>query len=128
MKLNISKSKNATIYYVSESYRKPNGISTSRNVLRLGTETELREKLGPDADIKEWCKAEIKKLNDAAKAKKPIPIQLTITPDTPYKKKMFSVLLMSDIFSYKNFFMAWALMKLLMILNQDTHSGSILKG
>lgn len=88
MKLNISKSKNATIYYVSESYRKPNGISTSRNVLRLGTETELREKLGPDADIKEWCKAEIKKLNDAAKAKKPIPIQLTITPDTPYEKNV----------------------------------------
>lgn len=86
MKLNISKSKNSVIYYVTESFRKPNGMTSSRTVLRLGTEAELRKRLGDEIDIKQWCQEEVKKLNEAAKAKKPVPVQITVAPDVPYEK------------------------------------------
>ena len=78
------RSKNSIRYYVVESFRKPNGTTSSRNVFKLGTEAELREKLGEGVDIKAWCQQEVKKLNAAAKAKKPLPIQLSIIPNVPY--------------------------------------------
>ena len=86
MKLSISKSKNTVIYYVAESYRKPNGTSSTRTVKKIGSETELREKLGDGVDIKAWCQEYVRKLTADVKAHKPVPVELSIIPDVPYEK------------------------------------------
>ena len=64
MKLCVSKSKNSISYYVAESFRGLNGISTTRIIEKLGTEDALKQKLGPDTDIKAWAKQYIKQLTD----------------------------------------------------------------
>ena len=61
MKLTISKSKNSTSFYVQKSIRK-NGVSTSITIEKLGTETELREKLN-GADPYKWAKEYVAELN-----------------------------------------------------------------
>ena len=86
MKLSISKSKNTVIYYVAESYRKPNGTSSTRTVKKIGSEAELREKLGDGVDIKVWCQEYVRKLTADAKAHKPVPVELSLIPDVPYEK------------------------------------------
>ena len=43
MKLTISKSKNNTFFYMSESFRNEKGISTTRTVEALGSEKEIKE-------------------------------------------------------------------------------------
>ena len=88
MKLSISKSKNTVIYYVAESYRKPNGTSSTRTVKKIGSEAELREKLGEDVDIKAWCQDYVRKLTADVKAHKPVPVELSIIPDVPYEKNV----------------------------------------
>ena len=80
MKLSISKSKNTVIYYVAESYRKPNGTSSTRTVKKIGSETELKEKLGDGVDIKAWCQEYVRKLTADAKAHKPVPVELSLIP------------------------------------------------
>ena len=45
MKLTISKSKNATLYYVQKSYRTESGKSSTRTVERLGTIEEVEARL-----------------------------------------------------------------------------------
>lgn len=54
MKVTISRSKNATIYYISKSIRL-NGKSTTRTVEKLGTEEEVRARAG-GMDPYEWAK------------------------------------------------------------------------
>ncbi len=54
MKITISRSKNATIYYISKSIRL-NGKSTTRTVEKLGTEEEVRKRAG-GMDPYEWAK------------------------------------------------------------------------
>ena len=88
MKLSISKSKNTVIYYVAESYRKPNGTSSTRTVKKIGSEAELREKLGDGVDIKAWCQEYVRKLTADAKANKPVPVELSLIPDVPYEKNV----------------------------------------
>ena len=88
MKLSISKSKNTVIYYVAESYRKPNGTSSTRTVKKIGSEAELREKLGDGVDIKVWCQEYVRKLTADAKAHKPVPVELSLIPDVPYEKNV----------------------------------------
>ena len=88
MKLSISKSKNTVIYYVAESYRKPNGTSSTRTVKKIGSEAELREKLGDGVDIKAWCQEYVRKLTEDAKAHKPVPVELSLIPDVPYEKNV----------------------------------------
>ena len=88
MKLSISKSKNTVIYYVAESYRKPNGTSSTRTVKKIGSEAELREKLGDGVDIKAWCQEYVRKLTADAKAHKPVPVELSLIPDVPYEKNV----------------------------------------
>lgn len=56
MKLTISKSKNNTFFYMSESFRNKKGISTTRTVEALGSEKEIKEKYGVD-DARAWAKA-----------------------------------------------------------------------
>lgn len=61
MRLKISKSKNAASLYVIKSFRE-NGVNTSKVVETLGTEKELREKLG-GKDPYIWAKNYIEELN-----------------------------------------------------------------
>lgn len=48
MKLTISKSKNATLYYVQKSYRTDSGKSSTRTVERLGTIEEVKARFGEE--------------------------------------------------------------------------------
>ncbi len=59
MKLRILRTGRATTYYVAESYRKENGAVSTRTIERLGTEEELKKKLGADADVEKWCREHV---------------------------------------------------------------------
>lgn len=48
MKLTISKSKNATLYYIQKSYRTDSGKSSTRTVERLGTIEEVKARFGEE--------------------------------------------------------------------------------
>lgn len=70
MRLNISKSKNATSLYVIKSVYNPKTQSNSSKIVeKLGTEKELREKLN-GADPYEWAKEYIEELNKKEKEEK----------------------------------------------------------
>ena len=64
MKLMTSKSKNKTFYYVTESFRKGDKVS-SRIVLKIGEHNELLSQ-GID-DPKAYALNEVKKLNEEIK-------------------------------------------------------------
>ena len=61
MKLTISKSKKATLYYVQKSYRIVSGKSPTRTLERLGTIAEVEARFG-----KENTMAAVKKLHQRA--------------------------------------------------------------
>lgn len=88
MKLCISKSKNSTTYYIGESYRNDKGLSTTRNICRLGSEQELIKlwNLGPNDDVKAKAREYVAKLNAKKKAEQPVKITHTFTVDTSYAK------------------------------------------
>ena len=54
MKVTVSKSKNATIYYISKSVR-INGKSTTKTLERLGSPEEIKKRRG-DMNPYEWAK------------------------------------------------------------------------
>lgn len=59
MKLTISKSKNATLYYVQKSYRTDSGKSSTRTIERLGTIEEVKARFGEENTmdaVKEYIK------------------------------------------------------------------------
>ena len=59
MKLTVSKSKNATLYYVQKSYRTDSGKSSTRTVERLGTIEEVKARFGEENTmdaVKEYIK------------------------------------------------------------------------
>lgn len=66
MKLTISKSKNATLYYVQKSYRTESGKSSTRTVERLGTIEEVEARFGKENTM-EAVKAYIHELTKADK-------------------------------------------------------------
>lgn len=66
MKLTISKSKNATLYYVQKSYRTDSGKSSTRTVERLGTIEEVKARFGEENTM-DAVKAYIKELTLADK-------------------------------------------------------------
>ena len=68
MRLQISKSKNASSLYVTKSIY-VNGVSTSKVVEKLGTYDELKEKLN-DEDPIEWAKAYVAELTRKEKEEK----------------------------------------------------------
>jgi transposase len=78
MRLKITKSKNAASLYVIKSVYNPKTQSNSSKIIeKLGTETELREKLN-GADPYEWAKEYIEKLNQKEKEEsRPIIIKRT---------------------------------------------------
>lgn len=66
MRLQISKSKNATSYYVIKSYRE-NGHNTSKVIEKLGTREQIMARTGCD-DPEAWARAYIEELNKKEKA------------------------------------------------------------
>ena len=68
MRLQISKSKNASSLYVTKSIY-VNGVSTSKVVEKLGTYDELKEKLNGEDPI-EWAKAYVAELTRKEKEEK----------------------------------------------------------
>ena len=68
MRLQISKSKNASSLYVTKSIY-VNGVSTSKVVEKLGTYDELKEKLNGEDPI-EWAKAYVSELTKKEKEEK----------------------------------------------------------
>lgn len=59
MKLTISKSKNATLYYIQKSYRTDSGKSSTRTVERLGSIEEIKMRFGEDdplGKVREYMK------------------------------------------------------------------------
>ncbi len=69
MQLSWSKSKNSTSYYITKSFRDPKTKKvTSKVVRKLGTEAELRERLGEGADIVAWGRALAREMTEAERA------------------------------------------------------------
>ena len=66
IKLTISKSKNATLYYIQKSYRTDSGKSSTRTVERLGTIEEVKARFGEENTM-DAVKAYIKELTLADK-------------------------------------------------------------
>lgn len=66
MKLTVSRSKNATLYYVQKSYRTDTGKSSTRTVERLGTLEEVKARFG-EANTVEAMKEYVKALTKADK-------------------------------------------------------------
>ena len=66
MKLTISKSRNATLYYIQKSYRTDSGKSSTRTVERLGTIEEIKSRFGEENTL-ESVKKYIKELTVADK-------------------------------------------------------------
>ena len=60
MKLYIHKSKSNTIFYMSKTYRKENGKSSSKIIERIGTLEEVKEKAGEEDPIV-WAKKYVEK-------------------------------------------------------------------
>ena len=70
MKVQVSKSKNACSYYITKGFRDPKtGKPTTKVVERLGNEAAIRAKIGPDADIMEWCRARAGELEEQERAR-----------------------------------------------------------
>lgn len=84
MKLTISQSKNSKTYYYAESYRTKEGKSTTRTLGKLGTYAELQERLGPDVDIDEWARAEVRRMTAEKRAGEPTMISVDLPANTPY--------------------------------------------
>ncbi|MCD8020292.1 MAG: hypothetical protein LUF92_12150 [Clostridiales bacterium] len=75
MRVSISKSKNSESYYITKSYCNDKGKSTSKVVRKLGTLSELTEKLGTDRNgvilwAREQAKLETEKYRDENEMKK----------------------------------------------------------
>jgi len=61
MKVTTSKSKNAESFYISKSFINDKGVSTSVNVRKLGTLTDLLKEHEPTRDdVMKWARAEAK--------------------------------------------------------------------
>jgi hypothetical protein len=69
MHLQISKSRNAESFYIIKSYRdRRTGKNSSKVVERLGTRSQLEEKLGQDVDIEAWARDRARALTIREKA------------------------------------------------------------
>ena len=90
MRLKISRSKNsASLYIIKSTWI--NGVHSTKIVERLGTETELREKL-KGQDPYEWAKKYIEELNQKEKEETrkilvPFEQSMTIVKDEQHSFK-----------------------------------------
>lgn len=80
VQLSISKSKNSKSFYITKSFRDPKTKKcTSKVVKRLGTEAELRAKLGEGADIAEWGRGLARRMTAEERAGR-LPVTLELNP------------------------------------------------
>lgn len=63
MHLSPSQPKEGTIYYIAKSFRNERGTSTKKNMFRLGTLAEIREREGVE-DAWAWAHAELARRNE----------------------------------------------------------------
>ncbi len=79
MKVQVSKSKNSCSYYIAKGFRDPKTKrATTKIVEKLGTEESIREKIGPNADIMQWCRTRADELEKLEKEKSR---KITVTYD-----------------------------------------------
>lgn len=84
MRLQVSKSKNAaSLYIVKSTYI--NGVRSSKVVEKLGTELELKEKLG-DIDVYEWGKQRAEELKRLEKEGKELSVTTEYNPNKQIPK------------------------------------------
>ena len=95
MRLLVSKSANASSFYVQKDIKKGNSRTTVI-VEKLGTETEIMEKYGV-ADAKAWALDYIANLNRIEKEKKTeiMPVNMKLFPQQEY--------LTEDIYHFNQF-------------------------
>ena len=84
MRLSMSKSPNATSYYVIQDYDKGKN-RTSKIVEKLGTDKELRERLGGEDPVA-WAKAYIAELNRKEKEGKEPDVIASYSPSRQLQK------------------------------------------
>ena len=84
MRLSISRSKNATSFYVKEDVT-IDGRRTSKIIEKLGTAAELEQKLG-GRDPEEWAKEYVAELNRLEKEGREPDVIAKYSPSTLIKK------------------------------------------
>ena len=93
MKVQVSRSKNSCSYYIAKGFRDPKTKRTTTKIVeKLGTEEAIRKKIGPDADIMQWCKMRADELDKQEKAKSR-KISVSYDPNTlivPSKRISFN--------------------------------------
>lgn len=71
MRVTTTKSKNAESFYITHSYVKSKGVTTSKVIRRLGTLQELSEQLGTDRDgVMAWAKEQARIETEKYKSEK----------------------------------------------------------
>lgn len=89
MRVTLSKSKTVEQVYITKSFRKDNGKSTSRIVKKLGSMAELLPKFDDDRDkILAWAKEEARTLTEAEK--NGITLDLSETKQLAFGKQFFA--------------------------------------
>ncbi len=79
MHLSPAKPKEGTIYYIAKSFRNERGASTKKNMFRLGTFEEIRQREGV-GDAWEWAQAELARRNEEERlGRQKVKIELSPT-------------------------------------------------
>ncbi len=79
MHLSPSKPKEGTIYYIAKSFRNERGVSTKKNMFRVGTLAEIREREGV-SDPWQWAQEELARRNEEERlGRRTIKIELCPT-------------------------------------------------
>lgn len=79
MHLSPAQPKEGTIYYIAKSFRNERGTSTKKNMFRLGTLAEIREREGV-SDPWQWAQEELARRNEEERlGKRTVKIELSPT-------------------------------------------------
>ncbi len=79
MHITTTKSKNAESFYITQTFKKKNGSSSSKHIKKLGTLAELSEKLNTDRDgVMRWAREQAK--IETEKYKKEKETKTTLIP------------------------------------------------
>lgn len=79
MHITTTKSKNAESFYITQTFKKKNGSSSSKHIKKLGTLAELSEKLNTDRDgVMQWAREQAK--IETEKYKKENETKTTLIP------------------------------------------------
>lgn len=84
MHLSPAHPKESTIYYIAKSYRNERGISTKKNMFRLGTLAEIRQREGVD-DAWGWAKSELARRNEEERLGRQ-KVKIELSPTTRIKQ------------------------------------------